>query len=405
MHIDISKFKNISFKRRTHCMICEQALNEPLIRLPDLPMTEIYTKEKPREKMGFANQDFYLCRHCGHGQIANVIDVNLQYGSSFSYYFRTSQSVTAHESTEFFVNFLNKIAGKKRFKTIVELGCNDLYLLNLIKARGKKLIGIDPILKGREKEFSHGKVVAVGDFFENAAVSEPIDLVICKDTLEHVNDPKAFVKKAVDRAAKNALFFFQFPMLETLLEGCRFDQIFHQHLNYFSLRSIIHMLEELDCELLDYTVNYNLWGSVLIAFQKGRRSSKFKKDAAMIFPHEVLKRYDLFKNNMRLTNARLSLLKGEKVYGYGAALMLPVLSYHLQNDFSALECILDDDTRKRGLYYINLPVEIRRRDSVKDFRNAVVLITAIASLNNARRMLPKLFELNPKQIILPLNTI
>jgi hypothetical protein len=93
------------------------------------------------------------------------------------------------------------------------------------------------------------------------------------------------------------------------------------------------------------------------------------------------------------------------IYGYGAALMLPVLSYHLANDFSGFECIIDDDKNKDGLYYINLPVSIRSRDKVKDFSDAIVVLTAISAMNNGRRILAKLFELNPKQIIVPLSTL
>src|SRR3989338_3941792 len=401
MNIDIGKFKNITFTRRTHCVICGEKSGAPVIRLPDFPMTEIYTKRKITEKAGFLDQNFHLCGRCGHGQIANVIDVNLQYGSAFSYYFRTSQSMTAHESTDFFVRFLNQTVKNRRFKTIVELGCNDLYLLKLIKSKAEKLVGVDPILKGREKEFSKGNVRAIGDFFENVVLEDGMDLVICKDTLEHVNDPKLFVKKIVKRASPDALFFFQFPLLETLLAGCRFDQIFHQHLNYFSLQSINHMLRELGCELLDYTINYNLLGSILVVFKKSKRKSKYKKLNVPVTSAEVLKRYELFKNNMKITSQRLMSLKNETLYGYGAALMLPVLSYHLKNDLSCLKCILDDDKRKEGLYYINLPVQIKSRAAVINFQDSVILVTPIASLNNARRILPKLFELNPKQIIVP----
>ena len=43
--------------------------------------------------------------------------------------------------------------------------------------------------------------------------------------------------------------------------------------------------------------------------------------------------------------------------------------------------------------------------NIDDISQAVVLITAIASLANARKILPKVFELNPRQVIIPLNVI
>jgi hypothetical protein len=165
------------------------------------------------------------------------------------------------------------------------------------------------------------------------------------------------------------------------------------------------MLEELGCELLDYRININHWGAVLIAFKKSKKISKFKAEARKITDEDILSRYKTFKADMKIANDRLLLLRGEKVYGYGAALMLPVLSYHLGNDFAGFEFIIDDDKNKEGLYYINLPVAIRTSDKVRDFRNAVVMLTAISAMNNGRRILAKLFELNPKQIIVPMSTL
>ena len=405
MKIDINKYKKIPYQQRTKCMVCDNKLMGHLIDLPDFPMTEIYTDELVKEKVAFADQGFQYCEKCGHGQIANVIDIDLQYGDSISYNFRTSASATGRESADFFIDFLNGVVKDKHFRSIVEVGCNDLYILKALVGRADRLIGIDPILKGKEKEYSTNNIVAIGDFLENVKIEEGIDLVICKDTLEHVSQPKQFVKKIVDRAHDETLFFFQFPYLETLLDGCRFDQVFHQHLNYFSLRSTIHMLEELGCELLDYKININHWGAVLIAFKKSKNKSKYSAAARKIAGTDVLSRYRIFKANMKATNDRLALLRGEKIYGYGAALMLPVLSYHLGNDFSGFECIIDDDKSKEGLYYINLPVSIRASGKVQDFRNAIVVLTAISAMNNGRRILAKLFELNPKQIIVPMSTL
>ncbi len=403
--MNYEKFRNIQYEKREHCLICGKKSGTPLIELPKFPMTEIYTREKIKEKLGVLDQSFHLCLNCGHGQIANVIDIELQYNNDESYNFRTSQSATGRESSDFFVDFVKSVSGQRSYKSIVEIGCNDLYMLKTLKHKADKLTGIDPILKGREEEFSEGNVKAIGDFFENVELEEDLKMVLCKDTLEHVSDPKQMVKKIVSRATDETIFFFQFPMLETLLTGCRFDQIFHQHLNYFSLKSIIHMLNQLGCELLSYKINRNHWGAILIAFRKGKDSSRFTNEIWDIKALDILERYAVFKNDMETANRRMLFLNGKSIYGYGAALMLPVLSYHLGNDLSSLKCIIDDDKTKEGLYYINLPVSIRTRENITDIENSVILITAISAMNNVRRILTKLVELNPEQIILPLNTI
>jgi len=91
-----------------------------------------------------------------HGQIANVIDIELQYGNCEQFYFRASESTTGRESADFFIDFLNSVVKGRRFKNVIEVGCNDMYVLNALCPRADKLIGIDPILKGKEKEYTKG---------------------------------------------------------------------------------------------------------------------------------------------------------------------------------------------------------------------------------------------------------
>lgn len=403
--MDFKKYRNISYQKRTCCMICGQKTAVPAIRLPHFPLTELYVKGKPRQKLGFVDQEFHLCSRCDHGQIANVIDVKLQYGNSAMYNFRTSQSITGRETTNFFIEFFNRVVGSKRFKTIVEVGCNDLYLLKGINARAKKFVGIDPILKGHEQEMSEDNIVAIGDFFENVALTDNMDVIICKDVIEHVADPRVFLKRIVDRAEPNAIFFVQVPLIETILEECHFDQVFHQHLNYFSLKSFLYMINELGCDLVDLAINYNHWGTGLFAFKKGISRSKFKVDVQHITVAEVKRRYEIFKDDLKQINKRLLCFRNEKIYGYGAALMLAVLSYHMENDFSCLACIMDDDRNKDGMSYLNLPVSIVHRDKIKDLKDSIVLLTAISSKINVRRMLTNLISFEPRHIICPLKII
>jgi SAM-dependent methyltransferase len=403
--LEIEKYRDIPFEQRTHCVVCGEPLGMPVVQLPKFPMTEVYVNALVEEQVGVLDQELMLCATCGHGQLGRVIDVGLQYGDPGSYRFRTSQSSTASESSRFFVDFIMKHTAGCSLGTVVEVGCNDLYLLRLLKPMAKTLIGIDPILKGREQEYSEGSLVAIGDFFENISLDTKADVIICKDTLEHVAAPKQFVEKVLRFGHEDTLFFFQFPLLETLLEGCRFDQVFHQHLNYFSLQSVIRLLDDLGYCLLDYCVNRNHWGAGVLVFKKGTENRSLEKSLWRISPQDIERRYAIFRADMENTVARLSLFRDDRVYGYGAALMLPVLNYHLRQKLLDLVCIIDDDPEKEGLSYINMPVCIRGSRSIGDLTDAVVVVTAMFTLANARQILVRLFDLRPRQILIPMGTV
>ena len=411
--IDIGKFRNIRYEKRTMCMACGAAVGKPLISLPDFPLSEIYTDHPVGEKAGFVDQEFCLCKSCGHGQLLNIIPPELLYFGS-SYFFRTSQSKTVVPAVDFFLDFIEGVLKGRAYNTIADIGCNDLYMLKKLGTRAKRLLGIDPVLSGREKELSDDKTVVIGDLFENAVarhnVSFDKDLVLSSHTLEHVKDPKWLVKTVLDSSTQNTLFGFQFPGFESLVRDARFDQVFHQHYNYFTLKSVIRMLTDLGAELIAYKVNPYHWGALMIVFRKNPSGSaawhgKFEHDAVQLTGEEVLMQYTVFRDAMKLANERLAAWKGTAgtaVYGYGAANMLPILSYHMKNDLSCLQAVLDDDERKQGMYYINLPVAIKSPSVVKNFEDVALFLTAI---DNSRILVPKLISLRPKKVILPLNIL
>ncbi len=405
----IKSLRHIQFIKNSHCVICQTRLGEPLIALPRFPLTEIYTPKLISEKLGFVDQFFHICSLCGHGQIQNIIAPEILY--STNYYFRTSISSSAMGALDHFVSFIHRVRGKKNFHTIIEIGCNDLYLLNSLKIKAKRFIGIDPIWKGKEQKRDNGKINVIGDLMENVHLDEgsgKVELVLSSHTLEHVKDPVLILKRLLKTANDQTLFVFQFPDLNLLIQNFRFDQIFHQHVNYFTLTSFLYLLDECGGELLDYDFNPYHWGTLLVVFRK-KQSRQHKKSIRSVqsrgnfTPQQIVDRYRIFKNNLRLTNERLNAYKNGKIYGYGAALMLPVLSYHLNNDLSCLECVLDDDPRKDGWYYVNLPVKIRDTRKVRNLKQATILVTSVSAVMNVRKILSKLIVIDPQHIISPLN--
>lgn len=404
--IDLNKFRNITFKTRTKCVICDADYSKPIIELPNFPLTEIYTDEKITEKIGFLNQAFHFCKKCGQGQIANIISPDILYGNT--YVTRTSTSQSATNAVELFLKFIGEIIKDKPLKNIIEIGCNDLYILKRLRDRAERLYGIDPILRGKENQVNDSKIEVMGDFIENVdfqKLNMKLDLVLSSHTLEHIDDPKKMIKLLVDKADAETLFFFQFPGLESLIINSKFDQIFHQHLNYFSLQSVIYLLEEVGAELINFRVNPHHWGALMIAFRKNKyhlNHQKFKQSIIKITEEQILNQYQLFKDSMDLTNRHLLSLKNETIYGYGAALMLPILNYYIKN-LSQLKCIIDDDKTKEGLYYLSPNLKINALDKIKDFSDSIILVTAINSKLTLRAITAKMINLNVKDIILPVN--
>jgi len=409
--VNLERFQNVPFEKRNRCVVCEAPISEPVIRFSKFPLTEIYVEEKPTGKLGLIDQEFCLCERCGHGQLSNVIKPEFVYQGAYET--RTSTSSSATKAINVFIEFINSVIQDRQIKTVVEIGCNDLFTLERFKSRAQKLYGIDPIWIGRECDYEDEKITAIGGFVEDLDLSGmniDLDVVLCSHTLEHLSEPGQVIKKLMSHANDKSLFFFQFPGLESLVRDSRFDQVFHQHLNYFSLKSVKYMLEEAEAELVHFRINPYHWGTLMIAFKpKGAKSTNPKEDSekgnGSLTREKIIDQYAIFKDSMSVTSRRLRSLKDEKIYGFGAALMLPVLDYHLEDGLSPLIGILDEDQRKIGKYYLNVPLGIIHPEKVENIQDCVFLLTAINSLDAGRKIIPRLMELNVKQIIVPENSI
>ena len=97
---------------RECCSICCAAELPAIIELPNLPLTGIYMDKKPAEPGAGYDQALLMCTECGHAQLKYQLDPEVMYDTSYS--FRTSLSNTARSGTEFFLNFLNTIAGDRK---------------------------------------------------------------------------------------------------------------------------------------------------------------------------------------------------------------------------------------------------------------------------------------------------
>ena len=402
MNIDI--FKNIPVKQRASCAVCGKKLSSPLIDLPEFPITEILTPSRPKAPTGFVNQEFHYCR-CGHGQLSNIVSPEILYTQAYSY--RTSASRAGSSGINVFKDFIDRIIRDRTFETIVEIGCNDLTLLKALKNKGRQLVGIDPILKLLIGEVEDSRFKLIPELFEKVSreaysLSGPA-LYLSSHNLEHIENPREMLHKLLSEAHEKSLFIFQFPCLDILTEEGRFDQIFHHHLQYFSFASFRTLVEESGGILIDFDWNRPYWGSLLVAFQKAplKKSSPVKMSKpvpGIPKPDFVRDQYCLFRESMAALGRTIAVLKNEKKFCYGAVLTLPTIAYHLQNNLSDFEGIVDDDPSKEGMFYLNLSVPIQNAAKV-DMKEANVMITA---LNNARQILPRLILKEPKRIFLPM---
>ena len=395
---------NVILCRRDCCAVCGNEDLHVALDLPSLPLTDTFTRSAAPVYVPTPDLKLLLCRSCGHGQLQAQVAPEILYGNE--YHFRTGASAVARSGTAFFVDNLRRVAPSKRFRHVLDIGCNDLYLLRQLSDDCELRTGIDPLWIGREDQAEEGiRVIGatVEDIDLTSVLECPPDLIVCRHTLEHIWDPRRVLEQLLEVASEETLFLFEVPSLDPLLARFRIDQVFHQHLQYFSVHSICKLISDVGAQYLSHAVNFHDWGAMVVAFRKGGLTpTDASSDAGMCTVEAFESVREVFQQQMVAASRTLHLLAEPKVYGYGAAQMLPVLAYHLGTDLSMLSAVLDDDPSKDGLRYSNLPLEVRSAGEAGDLQDSAVLITAV---DNVKPIMEKLLSKRPKCILYPLSVI
>ena len=392
----------MNFKKQNNCPICKKKISSKknLVYFKQLPLTEILTKSLSVKKKVNFDQILKFCKKCNHLFLDKVYNPEKIYNNSYT---NSSHSFSNIYAQNFFFNFIEKyINGAK--KKIIEIGSNDLYLMSLFKKRLDKSIAIDPCVR-KNKNLKNIKYIK--KFISEVRKEEidfTADMVLCSHTLEHIDNPVDFIKD-LDKFGKNKTqFFFQFPSSESIINRKCFDQIHHQHLNYFSINSFQKVLEQNGYTVIDYSINEHHYGALMIYFEKNKKGIKKKNtNVSNIDSNFSLRESYLdFKKYLKNIENIVQNYKNQniKIYAVGAGLMLQIINYHLDNLFSKIDGILDDDKSKVNKYFPNIKNKIMSLKNT-NISNTVVIVAPVASSITTRKLISLVDKRNPKIIIVP----
>jgi len=144
-------------------------------------------------------------------------------------------------------------------KNIIEIGCGKGHFLKLLCQLGNNSgVGFDPTYVEQEKQNEEGKdqVKFIQDFYSERYWNYQGDLIVCRQTLEHIENPQAFLNmlRRVIGNRLDAHVCFEVPnALQTFRKLFVWD-IIYEHCSYFtpiSLSLIFSLSGFRVCELTE----------------------------------------------------------------------------------------------------------------------------------------------------------
>lgn len=213
--------------------------------------------ETPTEKNEIFPLTVEFCEESGLVQVAEDISPE----KLFSKYMYKSGAIKT--LVDHFHDLASKIPSIFSPKTIVDIGCNDFsFLRNFTSNSSIKVIGIDPsdIALRAFEEIKNNNTDLFNTFFNKDVAKNvldkygSVDLIYSSNCFAHISDIKSVAEGISNMLSNSSIFICEVHWLGSIINNMQFPFIYHEHIFYYSLKSISYLLNMYDIDI--YKVEY-----------------------------------------------------------------------------------------------------------------------------------------------------
>jgi SAM-dependent methyltransferase len=277
---------------------------------------------------------------------------------------------------------------------IIEIGCGKGEFLSMLCEVGDNHgVGFDPSLPAGEHRASD-RVTIIGREFGPDDADRPADLICCRQVLEHIPDPVAFlatIRRAIGERTDTALFFEVPDFVRALRELSVWD-IVYEHCSYFGPFSLEGTFRVAGFDVLSVR---QLFGGQFIGIEakpsaSGRGQSTKRTDtrgvreAAVAFAKRWPKRIAAWTTTLSEMAS-----SGRRVALWGAGAR-GVSFLNILNAGERVECVVDINPRKHGLFTAGTGHAIISPDALPALGTDAVVLTNPIYENEIRSSLKRM---------------
>jgi hypothetical protein len=253
------------------------------------------------------------------------------------------------------------------------------------------LVGIDPVAKKYLDRYPKGAKV-VTEFFSKesyfSVASDKAKIVTSISMFYDLDEPVKFAKAIASVLSKDGVWVFEQSYLPAMLRTNSYDTICQEHVEYYSLAAIQHILQQAGMTIIDASQNEVNGGSVRLAaaHKNSALASKVSPEASWLIEQE--KTHDIFsnqpwidfqKNVDRQKSDLVNLLTelknaGKTVIGYGASTKGNVILQYCGIGPDLLPLIGDITPSKDGVFTPGTKIPVISMEKAKAMKPDYFLV-------------------------------
>lgn len=376
------------------CRVCQ---NKSLVRFFDLgkqPPANWLLKN-PNEKEEFYPLSLSFCQNCSLVQLNETVDPKKLFSK---YVWVTGTAKATREYAEVFCKELITRTPSATGGYVLDVGSNDGTFLQPFLREGFKVLGVDPA-ENIVKTANDKGIETLCRFFSAQTAQEIVEkygkakMVFARNVLPHVANTRDFTDGLSICLADDGILAVEVHYGGKILEELHYDSIYHEHLCYFTLKTLEHLLKDFGLYVFDIMESPISGGSIVVYASKNKEKEKSEKVKAYYALEESkglnsLQSWQEFAKRSYLHRDKFKTLlkelsdKGELIVGYGASARSSTLLNFCQIDSSIIKYIADQNPLKQGLFTAgsHIPIENPEKIFASDNTNrklpTVVVILA-----------------------------
>ncbi len=255
---------------------------------------------------------------------------------------------------------------------VVEIASNDGYLLQFFKKAGVPVLGIEPASNIAKVAVERG-IPTLNEFFGDALASKlradgtRADIIIGNNVLAHVADLNGFVHGVATLLKEDGMAQFEVPYVKDLIDHCEFDTIYHEHLCYYSLTTLVRLFKRhgLHCAGVERVAIHG--GSLRVQWSPAPSSSPnvealLREEST--WGADNFRFYENFGKRVESLGAELCTLlrdlkrQGKRIAAYGAAAKGSTLLNFFRIGCETIDFVVDRSSHKQSRYMpgVHIPI-------------------------------------------------